>query len=160
MSRYLIDRIEATANIEVLMRTEIVALFGSPEGRLERVRWRCAPTGEENERPIRNVFLFVGADPATQWLQGCGVALDAKGFVQTGCDVASGDVRVDGRRPPLPLESNVFGVFAVGDARSGSVKRVGAAIGEGAAVVAQLHSFLANNPDFPRRSDPLQEPAR
>jgi thioredoxin reductase (NADPH) len=135
MSRYLIDRIEATANIELLTRTEIVALAGPPGGHLERVRWRRTTTGEETELPIRNVFLFVGADPATQWLQGCGVALDAKGFVRTGS--------ADGRSRPLPLESNVLGVFAVGDVRSESVKRVGAAIGEGAAVVAHLHTVLA-----------------
>jgi thioredoxin reductase len=101
-----------------------VALAGPPGSHLERVRWRRTTTGEETELPIRNVFLFVGADLATQWLQGCGVALDAKGFVRTG----SGD-----RHPrPLPLESSVPGVFAVGDVREESVKRVGAAIGEGA----------------------------
>ena len=135
MSRYLIDRIEATANIELLTRTEIVALAGAPGSHLERVRWRRTTTGEETELPIRNVFLFVGADPATHWLQGCGVALDAKGFVRTGS--------ADGRPRPSPLESSVLGVFAVGDVRSESVKRVGAAIGEGAAVVAQLHTVLA-----------------
>jgi thioredoxin reductase (NADPH) len=135
MSRYLIDRIQATPSIEVLTRTEIIALVGSPSGHLERVRWRRATTGEETELPIRNVFLFVGADPATQWLQGCGVALDAKGFVRTGSD--------DQQPRPLALESSVPGVFAVGDVRSGSVKRLGAAIGEGAAVVAQLHTVLA-----------------
>ena len=135
MSRYLIDRIEATANIELLTRTEIVALAGPPGAHLERVRWRRTTTGEETELPIRNVFLFVGADPATHWLQGCGVALDAKGFVRTGS--------ADGRPRPSPLESSVLGVFAVGDVRSESVKRVGAAIGEGAAVVAQLHTVLA-----------------
>ena len=134
MSRYLIDRIAATPNIEVLTRTEVVALIGLASGHLERVRWRRTTTGEETELPIRNLFSFVGADPATQWLLGCGVALDTKGFIQTGSD------RLDQR--PLPLESNVPGVFAVGDVRSGSVKRVGAAIGEGAAVVAQLHIVL------------------
>jgi thioredoxin reductase (NADPH) len=87
-----------------------VALIGPPGSRLERVRWRRTTTGEETELPIRNLFLFVGADPATQWLQGCGVALDAKGFVRTGSNA---------HRPrPLPLESSVLGVFAVGDVRS------------------------------------------
>ena len=86
--------------------------------------------------PIRNLFIFVGADPATQWLHGCGVALDTKGFVRTGSDGP--------HQRPFPLESSVLGVFAVGDVRSGSVKRVGAAIGEGAAVVAQLHTVLAD----------------
>ena len=142
MSRYLIDRIEATANIEVLTRTEIVALAGGPGSRLERVRWRRARTGEETELPIRNVFLFVGVEPATGWLEGCGVALDAEGFVRTG----SGDHQ----QRPLPMESNVLGVFAVGDVRSGSTKRVGGAIGEGAAVVPQLHTVLTEAPTLPR----------
>ncbi len=136
MSSYLIDRIAATATIEVLPRTELVALGGAPGSHLERVRWRRMTTGEETELPIRNVFLFVGADPATQWLSGCGVALDTKGFVLTGSD--------DHKQRPLPLESNVLGVFAVGDVRSGSVKRIGGAIGEGAAVVSQLHVALAD----------------
>ncbi|MGC2223866.1 MAG: FAD-dependent oxidoreductase [Methylocella sp.] len=142
MSRYLIDRIEAQPNVELLCRTEIVALTGTPEGRLERVRWRHASMGAETERAIRNVFLFIGADPATDWLRACGVGLDAKGFVQTGLASAATNGET---REPLPLESNVPGVFAVGDARSGSVKRVGGAIGEGAAVVAQLHSYLATS---------------
>jgi len=136
MSSYLIDRIAATATIEVLPRTELVALGGAPGSHLERVRWRRVTTGEETELPIRNVFLFIGADPATQWLSGCGVALDTKGFVLTGSD--------DHKQRPLPLESNVLGVFAVGDVRSGSVKRIGGAIGEGAAVVSQLHVALAD----------------
>ena len=136
MSSYLIDRIAATAKIEVLPRTELVALGGAPGSHLERVRWRRMTTGEETELPIRNVFLFIGADPATQWLSGCGVALDTKGFVLTGSD--------DHKQRPLPLESNLLGVFAVGDVRSGSVKRIGGAIGEGAAVVSQLHVALAD----------------
>ena len=84
MSRYLIDRIDATSNIELMTETEIVALNGAAGGSLERVRWRNRRTGREVEAPIRNVFLFVGADPATEWLQGCGVALDKAGFVMTG----------------------------------------------------------------------------
>jgi thioredoxin reductase (NADPH) len=145
MSRYLIDRIEAIENIEVLTQTEIVALSGTPEARLERVRWRHKPSGRETEKPIRNVCIFAGAEPATQWLQNCGVALDAKEFVQTGSQaVEERAARTNGSSRPLPLESSVLGVFAVGDVRSGSVKRVGAAIGEGASVVAQLHTVLAN----------------
>ncbi|HEY3064726.1 MAG TPA: FAD-dependent oxidoreductase [Methylomirabilota bacterium] len=135
MSRYLIDRIEATSNVEVLTRTEIVELIGTPGLHLERVRWRRDHTGDVADLPIRNVFLFIGADPATEWLRDCGIALDAKGFIRTGSD---------GHAPrPLPLESSIPGVFAVGDVRAESVKRVGAAIGEGAAVVAQLHTVLA-----------------
>ena len=128
MSRYLIERIEARPNIELLCRTEIVALTGRPEGRLERVRWRDASARMETERAIRNVFLFIGADPATNWLRACGVGLDAKGFVETGPTSAATNGKI---REPLPLESNVPGVFAVGDARSGSAKRVGAPLAKG-----------------------------
>jgi thioredoxin reductase (NADPH) len=143
MSRYLIDRIEATSNIEVLTQTELVALLGPQQSHLERVRWRYNPTGEETEKPIRNVFLFVGADPATEWLRDCGVILDDKGFVLTGAQASDGGHAVrNAVRQPMSLETNKFGVFAVGDVRSGSVKRVGAAIGEGAALVPQLHAFL------------------
>jgi thioredoxin reductase (NADPH) len=145
MSQYLIDRIPATDNIEVLTQTEIVALYGNPEKRLERVRWRNNTTGEQTEKPIRHVFLFIGADPATTWLKDSGIALDAKNFILTGSDVPP-DVRQSDNRPgrPLPLETSIRGVFAIGDVRSRSVKRVGAAIGEGAVVVAELHAILAN----------------
>jgi thioredoxin reductase (NADPH) len=135
MSRYLIDRIEATANIELLTRTQITGLTAGPGSRLERVSWRRAATGEETELAIRNLFVFVGVEPATAWLRDCGIALDAEGFVRTGS--------ADHQPRPLSLESNLPGVFAVGDVRSGSTKRVGGAIGEGAAVVPQLHTVLA-----------------
>jgi thioredoxin reductase (NADPH) len=145
MSQYLIDRIKAADNIEVLTQTEIIALYGSREKQLERVRWRNNGTGEETEKSIRHVFLFIGADPATTWLKESGIALDAKNFVLTGSDVRS-EVRQSSNRAsrPLPLETSARSVFAVGDVRSGSVKRVGAAIGEGAGVVAELHAILAN----------------
>ncbi len=143
MSRYLIDRIEATPNIELLPQTEVVALEGSTEGRLARVKWRHLPSGRETEKPIRNLFLFIGADPATEWLRDCGVKLDDKGFVETGAEFSHGDAKGGEAGRALPLQSSVRGVFAVGDVRSGSVKRVGGAIGEGANVVAQLHSFLS-----------------
>jgi len=139
MSRYLIERIEATPNIEPMTHTEVVSLEGSPQTGLEHVRWRNRTSGEETTRAIRNVFLFVGADPATAWLNGCGVVLDKSGFVVTGVAPAGGNGRV-----ASPLESSVPGVYAVGDVRSGSVKRVGAAIGEGAQVVQALHRFLAS----------------
>jgi thioredoxin reductase (NADPH) len=135
MSRYLIDRIAAAPNIELMTQTEIVALHGPPSGALERVRWRDRASGAETEAPIRNVFLFVGADPATGWLDGCGVLVDKGGFIVTGADKSTS----------FALESSVPGVFAVGDVRSGSVKRVGAAIGEGAQVVQALHGFLADS---------------
>jgi thioredoxin reductase (NADPH) len=139
MSQYLIDRISATSNIEVLTNTDVVALSGSPQRQLERIRWRNRLSSRETEKSIRHLFLFIGAEPATGWLQGC-VSLDAKGFVQTGTSA-----RHNGAEP-LSLQTNLPGVFAVGDVRSGSVKRVGAAIGEGAGVVAQLHAYLASTP--------------
>ena len=139
MSRYLIERIEATPNIELMFNTEVVGLEGGEDAPLERVRWRSRLSPEQYTMDIRNLFLFVGADPATNWLEGCGVKVDRGGFVLTG--VRGGQ---NGERPVQPLETTVPGVFAVGDVRSGSVKRVGGAIGEGAQVVAALHGFLGD----------------
>jgi thioredoxin reductase (NADPH) len=139
MSRYLIERIEATPNIELMFNTEVVGLEGTAGASLERVRWKSRLSGEDATAEIRNLFLFVGADPATGWLDGCGVTLDRGGFVVTG---AQSDLNLG--RPISSLETSVPGVFAVGDVRSGSVKRVGGAIGEGAQVVAALHGFLGN----------------
>jgi thioredoxin reductase (NADPH) len=139
MSRYLIERIEATPNIELMFNTEVVGLQGEQDGSLERVRWRSRLSGEDRTLEIRNLFLFVGADPATGWLDGCGVTVDRGGFVVTGAQSEQNQGR------PVPqLETSVPGVFAVGDVRSGSVKRVGGAIGEGAQVVAALHGFLGD----------------
>jgi len=139
MSRYLIERIEATPNIELMFNTEVVGLEGVPQASLEQVRWRSRLSGEDSDFDIRNLFLFVGADPATDWLKGCGVMVDRGGFVVTGaqCSKATGEL-------VSALETSVPGVFAVGDVRSGSVKRVGGAIGEGAQVVAALHGFLGD----------------
>jgi thioredoxin reductase (NADPH) len=137
MSRYLIDRIAAAPNIAVLCDTDVLALMGTSEHGLQALRWRNRRTGVEEERAIGHFFLFTGADPAASWLADCRVPLDEKGFIRTGAELASRG------RVPLSLETGVEGVFAVGDVRCGSVKRVGAAIGEGAAVVAQIHSFLA-----------------
>jgi thioredoxin reductase (NADPH) len=145
MSQYLIDRIKAIDNIEVLTQREIVGLYGSREKQLERVRWRNNVTGEETEKPIRHVFCFIGAEPATGWLRDSGIALDGKNFVLTGSDVPSGArPSNNGSGRPLPLETSMRGVFASGDVRSGSVKRVGAAIGEGAVVGAELHVARAD----------------
>ena len=138
MSRYLIDRIEATPNIALLTHTELTALEGDEHG-LVAVRWRDRG-GLETQRSLRHVFLFVGAEPETAWLQACGVAVDSAGFVLTG----EAATKSNGPGPRLaPLESSIPGLFAVGDIRSGSVKRVGGAIGEGAAVVAQIHAAFA-----------------
>lgn len=131
MSHYLVERIRAQPNIEVLTETEIEALDGDA-GNLSSIRWRNRASGEETTRPIRHLFLFIGADPNTDWLAQCNVALDAKGFVRTGTDIGSG-----------VMETSRSGVFAIGDVRSGSVKRVAAAVGEGAQVVAALHAYLA-----------------
>jgi thioredoxin reductase (NADPH) len=133
MSSYLVDRITGLANVEVLTHTQISALEGT-DGMLEAVRWRQGASGAELRRPIRHLFLFIGADPNTDWLAGSGVALDPKGFVLTGTE-AGGNRHL--------LETSCPGVFAIGDVRSGSVKRVAASVGEGAQVVAALHGFLA-----------------
>jgi len=131
MSKYLIERIAGIGNIELRTRTEISGLSGERQPGVESVTWRHRDTKQSETRPIRHVFLFLGADPTTEWLKDCDVAVDDKGFVTTG----------NGAR--LPLETSVPGVFAIGDVRAGSVKRVGGAIGEGAAAVAQIHAFLA-----------------
>jgi thioredoxin reductase (NADPH) len=143
MSRYLIDRIEASPNIAVLCETEVVELLGTPDHGLRGVRWRNRRTGDEEQVALAHLFLFTGADPAASCLAGCGVPLDQSGFIRTGSDVGSTE------RVPLPLETGVEGIFAVGDVRCGSVKRVGAAIGEGAAVVAQLHTFFSRRASAP-----------
>lgn len=132
MSRYLADRIAGLSNVEVLTRTTITGVDGH-DGVLESIRWRRG-MGEEERHPIQHLFLFIGADPNTDWLSGSGVALDSKGFVLTGVD--AGESRYS-------LETSRAGVFAIGDVRSGSVKRVASAVGEGAQVVVTLHRVLA-----------------
>jgi thioredoxin reductase (NADPH) len=151
MSRYLIDRIAASPNIAVVCDTEIVELLGTPDQGLHAVRWRNRRTGAEEQHAIAHLFLFTGADPAAGWLTGCGIPLDEKGFIRTGAEVPRSE------RVPQPLETGVEGIFAVGDVRCGSVKRVGAAIGEGAAVVAQLHTFLARRGSTPASATRAQE---
>jgi thioredoxin reductase (NADPH) len=132
MSRYLVDRITGLANVEVVTESQITALEGS-NGMLDAVCWRRSGSDETVRRAIRHLFLFIGAVPSSEWLSGF-VRLDPKGFVLTGSEVAPGTP---------PLQTSRRGVFAVGDVRSGSVKRVGAAIGEGAQVVAAVHALLA-----------------
>jgi len=145
MSRYLIDRIQAAPNIQLWTNTELVELEGQLPSGLSSVKWRSGGRdGQVHERELRNVFLFVGADPETRWLEGCGVAVDPHGFVLTGTDAVTGpDGRVLPGRVPNPFETSVQGAFAVGDVRAGSVKRVGGAIGDGAAAVALIHQHLA-----------------
>jgi thioredoxin reductase (NADPH) len=133
MSRYLVDRINGLPNVEVLTETNVTGLEGS-DGMLDAIRWRHGASGGEVRRPIRHLFLFIGAEPNTDWLAGSGIALDGKGFVLTGSDLD------ETRRG---LESSRKGIFAIGDVRAGSVKRVAAAVGEGAQVVQMLHAELA-----------------
>ena len=133
MSRYLVDRITGLANVEVLVRTQISGLDGA-DGMLQAVRWRSGDATADIRRDIRHLFLFIGADPNTDWLAGSGVKLGAKGFIVTGAEAGPGCG---------PLETSQPGVFAIGDVRAGSVKRVAAAVGEGAEVVAALHRYLA-----------------
>jgi thioredoxin reductase (NADPH) len=143
MSRYLIRRIEETPNITLHVRTEITALEG--KGRLERVTWRTGPNGKPQTHAIGHLFLMTGAIPNTGWLQGC-VALDDKGFVRTGPDLHVENGAPDGwplLRPPLHLETTIPGIFAVGDVRCGSAKRVAAAVGEGSVCVQLIHRLLS-----------------
>ena len=142
MSKYLIDRIKACSNIELLARHEIQSLDGNDAGGLESVTWVNRDSRLARTWPLRNLFLFVGAEPELGFLGTCSVSADAAGFVLTGPAV-HGARKGDHDRLRFGLETSVPGVFAVGDVRSGSVKRVGGAIGEGAAVVAQIHQYLA-----------------
>jgi thioredoxin reductase (NADPH) len=140
MSRYLIDRIDGLPNVHLHSHAEIRELNG--DGWLSSVRYH-APT-ESDELvllPVRHLFLFIGADPNASWLRTCNVETDDKGFVRTGGGTLGCAAAV-----PYPLQTSVPGVFAIGDVRSGSTKRVAAAVGEGAAVVAQIHSYLAGMP--------------
>ncbi|MGZ6078153.1 MAG: FAD-dependent oxidoreductase [Myxococcaceae bacterium] len=143
MSRYLIRRIEESPAITLRSRTEIVELLGN--GALEGVRWRNSATGEVEERPVGHVFCMMGADPSTGWLGGC-VALDEKGFVVTGQDIPPEELAASGwslSRHPLLLETSRPGIFAVGDVRSGNVKRVASAVGEGSISIQLVHRVLA-----------------
>jgi thioredoxin reductase (NADPH) len=130
MSQYLVERIRALPNVEVLLRTEICGLEGA-HNMLDEVRWKNRDSGQETSHAIAHLFSFIGADPNTDWLSGCGIALDDKGFVITG---------VAGNHA---LATNREGVFAVGDVRCGSIKRVASAVGEGATVISGVHAWLA-----------------
>jgi thioredoxin reductase (NADPH) len=143
MSRYLIDRIQALPNVELHVGKEIVALEGDRDG-LTAAVFRHRGSGAAHTCPVRHLFLFIGADPNAGWLQDR-VAVDSKGFVVTG--FACPNDAQDAGRPALPLETSFPGVFAIGDVRAGSTKRVAAAVGEGAAVVAQIHTAFALQSD-------------
>jgi len=133
MSQYLIERIEAQPNIDVVIGCEITQLEGD-KGVLRGVSWRNKRTSAVTERPVRYLFSFIGAEPNTDWLAASGLKLDSRGFVLTGDEAGEGR---------LPLETSRGGIFAVGDVRSTSVKRVAASVGDGAQVVASIHAYLA-----------------
>lgn len=145
MSQYLVDRIAALPNVELHVGKELAALEGDGTG-LTGVTWLDRASGAQASCPTRFLFLFIGAVPNTGWMGECEAARDRLGFVLTGDAVGEDDLKTAGwplKRRPKPLETSIPGVFAIGDARAGSVKRVAAAVGEGAAVVAQLHGFFA-----------------
>ena len=142
MSRYLIRRIEESPNVIVQPHTEIVALEGNHH--LESVRWRNSQTGHTEENKIRHVFVMTGADPNTGWLNGC-IVLDAKGFINTGPDLSSENLSAAGwslKRQPYLLETSLPGVFAAGDVRGGSIKRVASAVGEGSTAISFVHKVI------------------
>jgi thioredoxin reductase (NADPH) len=144
MSRYLIQRIEENPAIELHYKTEIVGLDGDTH--LDRVTWQDNTSGERSVHDIRLVFIMAGASPRTEWLRGC-LALDDKGFILTGrdLDAANGGPPLAQARAPYMLETSLPGVFAVGDVRSGNVKRVASAVGEGAIVIHLVHGALAED---------------
>jgi len=143
MSHYLIEQIEQTPNIEVWTQTSVVGVQG--ESRLSGITVKCAPSGETKDLPATSLFIFIGALPSTEWLGGL-IERDNHGFILSGPDLIR-----DGKKPgswtlerdPNLLETNVPGIFVVGDVRHGSVKRVASGVGEGAVVVQFMHQYLA-----------------
>jgi thioredoxin reductase (NADPH) len=143
MSRYLIRRIAETPNIELFTETEIVELAG--DSALERVTWLAKRTGERTSHSIGHVFMMTGASPNTELVNGC-VVLDARGFIKTGTDLTAEELATAGwplRRPPFLYETSLPGVFAAGDVRANSVKRVASAVGEGSICIQLVHKVLA-----------------
>src|SRR5580704_15313869 len=160
MSQYLIGRIEAHPRIEIHYRTRITGLSGA--GHLEHVEWRDDALGETKAGPIRHVFVMAGAAPRTEWLEDSFV-MDNRGFIVTGPDLAAfaGGDQWPLKRPPLMLETSVPGIFAVGDTRAGSVKRVASAVGEGSMAVHLVHRYLAERAEqpAPETVEPMAMPA-
>ncbi len=138
MSKYLVSRITASKHISLRTLTTIEALEG--ENRLERIRWKCLKTNLYESHEIKHLFMMTGADPNTAWLGDC-VALDGQGFVKTGASVMDSWKL---KRPPFPLETSLPGVFAIGDVRSESIKRVASAVGEGSMSIQFVHEALAS----------------
>jgi thioredoxin reductase (NADPH) len=143
MSKYLIDRIEQTPNIEVICGTSVAEVCGGDH--LEEIGITCHATGQVDRVPASALFIFIGAEPRTDWLAGV-VERDSRGFILTGPDLMR-----DGKPPkgwplerlPMLLETSVPGVYAVGDVRSGSVKRVASSVGEGSVAVQFVHQYLS-----------------
>lgn len=133
MSQYLVERIRALPNVDVVAGCEIGMLEGEGDD-LQAITWRDRSSGTTTRRQVRYLFSFIGAEPNTDWLRTSGIRLDGRGFVLTGEDIAENR---------LPLETSRPGVFAVGDVRACSVKRVAAAVGDGAQVVASIHAYLS-----------------
>jgi thioredoxin reductase (NADPH) len=136
MSRYLIDRIRALGNVDIVVGSELATLHGERAGNLAGVTIRDRTSATTRELAVRQLFMFIGAEPNTTWLDGC-VELDQKGYVLTGL---RGAAQMSKSR--FALQTSLPRVFAIGDVRGGSTKRVASAVGEGAAVVAQIHAFL------------------
>jgi len=142
MSRYLIRRIEESPNVIVKPHTEIIALEGNLS--LDSVRWRNNKTGQIEKHSIKRIFVMTGADPNTGWLNGC-LVLDTKGFIKTGPDLSPENLSATGwslKRQPYLLETSLPGVFAAGDVRGGSIKRVASAVGEGSTVISFVHKII------------------
>jgi thioredoxin reductase (NADPH) len=144
MSQYLIDQIAATENIQVRTRCSVIEVKGDTY--LEAIVLADGKIGTTETVPARSLFIFIGASPQTDWLEGV-IQRDAQGFILTGSDLSQNDKGLRGwqqTRPPFLLESSVPGIFAAGDVRSGSIKRVASGVGEGAIAVQFIHRYLAN----------------
>jgi len=143
MSRYLIRRIEDSPTVILRPQTEIVALEGGGD-HLDSVYWRNSQTGQSEKHEISHIFVMTGADPNTNWLDGC-VVLDDKGFIKTGIDLPPDNLSETGwslTRQPYLLETSLPCVFAVGDVRGGNIKRVASAVGEGSIAISFVHKVL------------------
>jgi len=143
MSQYLIDQIKDTSNIQVEYRSQVVEVHG--QDHLETISIQCDQTGDITRVPAAALFIFIGAEPRTAWLDGT-VERDSRGFVLTGPDLMRDGKRPKGwslERDPGLLETNVPGIFAVGDVRHGSIKRVASGVGEGSIAIQFVHQYLS-----------------
>jgi thioredoxin reductase (NADPH) len=153
MSDYLIRQIGATPNIDVCYRVQVADGTGTSTGGLESLALKDTASGERRSVPADALFVLIGSQPRTQWL-GDAIARDQWGFILTGPDLpAATGHRWPPGRPPLPLETSLPGVFAVGDVRQGSVKRVASAVGEGAAAIPLVHRYLHTTAAAPAAAD-------